>query len=270
MEKGYIITIWLLSHVFKAPQFLFIITGLFYTFSVCLFLYKNCENLVVGLTMFICLGLYTFFFQGIRQAIAMCICLFAIELCKKRMFFPFVLLVLIAFLFHRSSIVFLLVYFFYGKRLDSIWTILIIIINILFVIFSRMFVGFGNDLLNKGYTQTVNSGGFVALLIYIIIVGVAFAVGLKKNGNNHEYSFFLYMTVFGGVLYLSRYFGALILERVSFYFMFGQCVLLPASIKGDEEKVRVSVSVIIIFLCLTLLIYRLRNSEFVPYLFFWQ
>lgn len=110
MEKGYLVAVWLLSKVFVNPQFVFVFYGLLVAVSIGRFLYINCENAVVGIVMFNCLGLWGFMVQGLRQGIAMCICLFAIEYCKQRKPVKFILIVLLAAMFHASAVAFLIVY----------------------------------------------------------------------------------------------------------------------------------------------------------------
>ena len=73
VETGYMFTVWLLSSIFKAPQFLFVFYGLLMAISVSYFIYKNCDDPVLAFVMFNCLGLWGFMVQGIRQGIAMCI-----------------------------------------------------------------------------------------------------------------------------------------------------------------------------------------------------
>ena len=116
MEFGYLITTWALSQFFPGGQWLLFLSGLFMSICLCYFTYKNCKNPVLALTVFHCLGLFNFMVQGLRQAIAMCICLLAIESCKKRKLIKFILLVLLASLFHASAIVFLPVYFIRFKK----------------------------------------------------------------------------------------------------------------------------------------------------------
>jgi hypothetical protein len=109
LEYGYQIIVWFLSHLFSGGQWLLIFSGVFFSLSVCLFTYRNSKNPVISLMVFNCLGLFNFMVQGLRQAIAMSICLFAYEQCKKKHFIKFILLVAIACLFHASALVFILV-----------------------------------------------------------------------------------------------------------------------------------------------------------------
>ena len=74
----------------------------------------------------------------------------------------------------------------------------------------------------------------------------------------------------GCCFYLMRYLGALAVERVSFYFMFGQLVLLPQAIKCFDGNSKIIINTVVIVLSIALFIYRLSGSDLVPYMFFWQ
>ena len=120
LEYGYQISVWLLSHLLSWGQWVLLLSGAFFSLSVCLFTYRNSKNPVMSLIVFNCLGLFNFMVQGLRQAIAMSICLFAYEQCKKNQFIKFILLVAIACLFHASALVFILVYFLSKFKLNTI------------------------------------------------------------------------------------------------------------------------------------------------------
>ena len=273
MESGYLITVWILSRVFANPQWVFIFSGALFTWSVCRFLYKNCENLLLGITMFICLGLYTFMVQGLRQAIAMSICLFAIEFCKKRSlwgFFGFLLLVILATQYHQTAIVFLPVYFLYGKKIDSVWTLVIFALLLVAVMAIGYLINFANDLFDRNYSNAVEGGGYIALAIYLIIVVVGFVFCRSEDRHDSHYSFFVFLTVMGAVVYAMRYFGTLAAERISFYFMFGQIIVLPKALSSFDSKSSKVLSIIVMGLSIALFFYRIQSSDLIPYMFFWQ
>ena len=62
MEFGFLIFVWLFSRLFSSAQMLFILSGFFFAVSIGCYMYKYCCNPVLGYTMYITLGLYTFCF----------------------------------------------------------------------------------------------------------------------------------------------------------------------------------------------------------------
>lgn len=268
-EYGYMLYVWVFSHLFPNPQFSFIISGLIICFSVCWFIYKNSENPVMSFVMFVTLGLYTFMVQGQRQAIAMSICLFAIEACKRRKPIRFVLLVLLAFLFHQSAIVFLCVYFLFGWKLNWKSLTLFLAAGGAALALSTTLVSIANTIFERDYTVAVDSGGFVATAIYILIL-IFSLIFAGKRRQEKDFTFFFLMTYVGLITFLMRYMGTLATERVSFYFMFGQIIVLPAVLRRFDARTRMIVNTVIYALCILLFIYRLNSSELIPYRFFWQ
>lgn len=279
MEPGYLYSVWVLSHIFHNPQWVFIISGLFFSISVCRFIYINSDDVVMSIVMYICLGLYTFMVQGLRQSIAMSICLFALEYAKKRKPLKFLLLILIAYFFHRSSIVFLITYFLFWKDFTINIKIQMIIGAILILSATPLFVKYGNIIVEGEYGQTVDSGGFIFLTIYLLIILLAFLFMPRQKEKIEDkllrtevcdQSFFLALTILGCCFYLMRYIGTLALERISFYFMFGQIITLPHVTKYFDTRSKRMINVIVIALSIALFMYRLRGSDLIPYQFFWQ
>lgn len=269
MEQGYLFSIWVLSHIFKSPQYLFVVTGVLFAVSVCIFIYKNSDDPCISFVMFICLGLYTFMVQGLRQAIAMSICLFAYEYVKRKKPVRFILLVLFATLFHRSAILFLVAFLINFIGFNWYSFVLVAAGSGAYIAASDGIASFANNMLNEKYTEVASGGGYIALAIYVLLLGLSLFFA-KKNKNNRDYILAFFMTYIGLVTFVLRYREFAIADRVSFYFMFGQMILLPKIIANFSKKTRAVVSVIICLLCIVLFIYRLSSSDLIPFKFFWQ
>ena len=114
----------------------------------------------------------------------------------------------------------------------------------------------------------MEKGGFISVLIYFIILILTLVFDNQlKRGN--EQTPLLYILILGFVCYIIRYFGAQAAERISFYFVFSQLALLPNAKKAVIENEQTIMRLIIIFLAVALMVYRMYDSEFVPYRFFW-
>ncbi len=269
MESGYLFTIWLLSHITPHPQFLFVYSGLLFSISVCRFIYKNCEDVLIGFFMFVTLGTYTFMVQGLRQAIAMSICLFAIEFVKKRKFLPFLVVVFFASFYHKSAIFFVIVYFLQYIPLNIKGFCGAAIASLILFIIAPWGVDFINKQFNREYEGVVERGGFIATTIYIIILLVAIFFGREKK-KDKNFTLFFYLTMLGLMTYIMRFTSVVIAERISYYFAFGQIVVLPSVIQNFPTGERVPTKIVLILLCVCLFIYRLPPTGLAPYYFFWQ
>jgi len=269
MEPGYLFVVWCLSRVFPSAQYLFVLTGLLFSVAICRTVYLNSENVMVSMIMCICLGMYTFMLQGLRQAIAMSICMLAIEACKRRKLFKFLILILLAFLFHRTCIIFLPVYFLYGLKFDFKVKLGMVATAGVLLALSPVIVTYGNAFLDRDYVATVESGAVVAMLIHIIVLVTAFIFLNEKNTNKND-TLFISIAVLGMAFYSMRYIGSQALERISFYFLIGQAIVLPAVIGKFEPRSRKIINMAVCILSIALFVYRLDASYGMEYMFFWE
>lgn len=267
-EAGFQLFVFLLSRVFNHPQWLLVISSLFYIIAIFYFIDRNSEEISLSITLYISLGLMIFHLQGMRQALAICICLFAYEQAKKNNFFKFSLAVFLAVLFHQTAIVFIPIYWLAKLKLNTVNVFLVSSISILAILFSTQLVDIANMIFSEEYSGTVDSGGLVAVLIYIIGLGVCCLY--YSSHNNDKLSPLVFVMIIGGASYLIRYTGVLIAERISFYFSFSQIALIPCAKKLLEKKARFLIHIIIVGLAIGLFMYRLKDSGFLPYMFFWE
>lgn len=267
VEPGFQFFVYVLSRIFRQPQWIIVISTFIYISSICYFIYQNSEDPTFSLMMYITLGLMQFHMQGMRQSIAMSICLFAYECAKKRKFIYFVLLVLLAMQFHRTSIVFMVVYFLPLIPFNFKGIIFLVSCSLIFVFSANEIVNVANELFDSQYSNTVDSGGFIALGIYVLIIVfvLIFNIKLKEDALS---GLLLYITIIGGLCYSFRYFGTQAAERISFYFMFGQIALLPNTINILKIRERMIIKLLSGVLMITLFLYRLSGSDLIPFEFF--
>ena len=271
MDVGYLVVVWALSHIFPNPQLVFAFSAVLFVIAVCRFIYKNSEDVCLSMVMFVCLGLYTFMVQGLRQAVAMCICLFALELYKSKKYIRFIILVLFATLFHKTAIIFLLIFFVRFLKMQWQSYAFVGFCSVVVLLSSGYIVELSKILFKEEtYTDAAQAGGFIATAIYVLILVVSFIFATKKQKKDEEFILFFFITYMGFFSYVLRYVELAILERISYYFLFGQIILLPKILGNFDNKVRNIVKTVVIILCALLLAYRLSTSDLIPYVFFWQ
>ena len=273
MEIGFLACEGILSHIFKNPQFAFILSGLFFAVSLCLFVHRNSENVVLPLLIFNCLGLFNFMVQGMRQGIAICICLFAIESCKTRKPIRFFLQIALAMLFHASAIIFLPVYWLYALRLD--WKSAMIFAGgcVLGWLLLPWLIDIVNFFMNESYaisTGTKDGSGVVAIVIYLFIISFGLFtayVGHVKGTQNC----FIYMAIFGMIALVMRNTISNIAERANHYYVCSQMAIIPMGLQRIQKgPSRMILTGIIVFLCIGVAVYKASYSVLIPYLFCWQ
>ena len=93
----------------------FMFVAFFVQYSYMRFLRRHCENFLLGVFLFFCLGTYTFSIAAMKQTIAMAILLYAVDDLIDRRTSQFYLKVFIAFLFHTYAIAFAVLPLFINK-----------------------------------------------------------------------------------------------------------------------------------------------------------
>ena len=270
LEIGFQFTVWVLSHFFKNGQWALIFSGIFMSVAICIFVGKNCKNPVLALTVFNCLGLFSFMVQGMRQAVAMCICLFAIDQCKNKKPLRFLVLVILASTFHASAIAFLPVYILSYARLNTQSFILFFAVVFIAILNLSTIFKIINLIINDDYTTGANAGegGLFAIFIYavIILIGLLYA-----NRQDKVYPMFIFMAIIGLICMVLRLSSNGIIERINHYYAFAQLILVSNSLDRIRERnAKFSLCVIAFLLCFAVAVYKSTYSLLIPYSLFWQ
>ena len=220
--------------------------------------------------LYITLGIMMFHMQGLRQSIAMSICLIAYMQAKRHKFVPFILLVILAMQFHTSAFVFFVIYPMCAIKVTAAKTILVGVISCLMFVFATKIISIAGMLFERSYSDTVQSGGVVTVLVYLIVLALSVTCNTHINSNNEKYPVF-YMLILGLSFFLMRYFGIRMAERVHYYFAYSQIILLPNTVNCfKDEKIKVLLNTAIVIMAIALYAYRLRGSAFIPYIFFFN
>lgn len=275
LEKGYLLTVWLLSHVFHDGQWVFVFQGAIMMYAVGRFLEQNCDSPLIGLLAFTSLGLFNFMVQAVRQSIAISICMLSISLIKKRKLLPFLLTIALAGTFHGSAVAFLPIYFFFGRR----FRFLDILRFSAFAALGLLLLPYLFDLMNLAISDsyTVNQGtgfdsGSVTILINlsILLVCMIFRDKTEQGADSAEKEFYLFMMLAFFIVFMLRYVVSGIAIRVSYYYMISQAVLIPASLKRLEKNSQFFTVCAIVILMSLLILHKASYSTLSPYPFFWQ
>ena len=261
-ELGFSAYIWLVAKIFPTYRYLLIITAIINIALTMRFIYKYSENALLSVIMFITLGLFTFNMNGLRQSVAMSICLLAYDFIEKKKFVPFLLVVLLAMSFHKSAIFFALTYFIIFMKPKWNYTMFFIGLLVLFVLFADNLTIIYDALTSEDYAgaEGFDSGGIVTVLIYILVI--AFALISKDKIKKGTVFNCILLSLVGLILYLARFFSVQIYERVSYYFYYFIILLLPSAIKKYEVKSQTLINTVVIILSITLFVYRIQGGAF--------
>lgn len=265
-EIGFRIYVKIISLFTEDYTVFFLISGLVIFGSLLSFSCKYTQNPFLFFFFFITLGTYAFMETGLRQALAISICLWAVDFVKDKKFIPFLLLVLLAQYFHKSAIIFLLVYpLCLVKQID--WTFVIYaILTVVFLVGFAAFQGFFNQLFGYEYEiEETGNGGIFALLVAILVFFSMFIMqGKDKDIEGQD--IILHLSLITILFWVLRLVSRTA-ERISYYYIIGMYAYVSHAFTYDKDKFSNFLKWLLILACLALFIYRGVGIE---YQFFWQ
>jgi len=299
IEIGYIIFNKILYHMTSNPLILFIVTSAFILGSYLKFIYKNSNMIWLSVLLLINLRLFYFTLSGIRQSIAIAIVLLGYEYIKSRKLIKFIIVILIASLFHYSAIVFLIVYPISKIKFSYLVVILQAIIGVALYFAFDILINFAFRLFPQyqAYTASGYFDGNVRIasilnffvILSILLLGLFTKLGKHKlpaNETNRVYNanldlyylnednLLLHIISLGVISYFIAI-NASLLDRVAMYFFIFTIILVPKAISNiRNRKMLTLVTYLIVVLTfvynITILLYRPEWQHVYPYEFFWQ
>lgn len=260
---------WVSAQIFADAQWFLLLTTAVIVCCTASFISQNSEDPAVSWIVFICLGSMTFAMNGMRQALAMSICLLSYRYAKEKKLLRFLLFVLLAVLIHKSAIIFALVYLLRRMRLNWKSLTLLGAIVAALLLFANYFAAFYDEMMSEDYAlrESFESGGLIVMLIYgIAILGVFL---FSKRLKDPQCFLPLSLTAIGFSFYLARFLSTQIYERISYYFVYFLMLLFPLMFADMKKEIRIPVRVCFMLACVALFIYRLGKGVFADFAMFW-
>ena len=254
------------------PHFWFGCLEAFYFGAVMLFINRFSKDKLYSVFLSFTLGYFGFTFSGSKQTLAMGFALFSFVLYHDRKYVWSVLLMLIAYHCHHSSILTVACFFllhFWNMR--SYWVLLVL--GSLVVIFGgQYFVTRALLMMDSEHYSEIYLGNetqyslvvFFYLLIYVIVAYV-WGVGYRKTEKKYSRLFFggsLLCVVAQSMAQISAdYF------RLTYYFFPFMMVLVPNALDSVNASNKKLIKSLFAALTIFFLLYTSRNYT---YLFMWQ
>lgn len=256
-----VVSVFTTSHV--AYKF---IVAIAFMSSFGIFLYKYSKDPCLSFVLYGSLFFNMFSLTGYRQVLSVAIILFAFKYIRERKLLPFLVFLLVAFFFHKTTLVFLLLYILANKKISSLYILTTISTFLGILIFrSQIFnlikeaMGYEEYGGNYGFRQLT----FVLLLSIITIVAIwRYKYVIKDDPDA--------LWLYNGLI-LSWMMVPLIIEsptcmRLVYDFGFTWLLLVPAFARSFNEKIDRIVCYTSIFLVFMM---NVATSEFV-YTLFWM
>ena len=227
-EKGYLCFTHIISLISQTDIFFSFVMALVMSILPMVSIKRYSKPVWLGVFLFFALGIYTDSFNILRQTIAMYICWLSIPFIVKRSFAKFLLINLLAFSFHKTTLVFIPVYFLFNiKFTNKFYAVAFITVGILYLLLLPLMTTLTALLSLNDYTEADVSGGYVFLL-FMAFCFIFCAYVFKKNTDSYVH-IFMHMLFFAFLLQiLATQFN--ILTRIIGFFKISLIVLLPATV----------------------------------------
>jgi hypothetical protein len=250
----------------------FAVTSAVICISVGVFINRYGDNKKYAIYFYYTIGLFAFTMAGLRQSLAMCVCLFAHETIRKRKPLRFLLLVCLAFLFHKSAVFFLPAYLLGKIRWKTINVIGIVAVYAFISITFNSLYQYIADWLDYSYGIEGTGNGGIFLVILLIISALAIIYKNKLLLKNPDNLIFINLHFGVLALWFFRMFTRTV-ERPAFYYLFSTIILLDKilDLQADNETEATNQKILVIsslFLFALFFLYRTaRDRNLIPYIF---
>lgn len=245
-------------------QFWFAFVEFLYLVGFARLLNRFSTDKMMAIFVFFSCGVFTFSFHGLKQVVAMAFAWNALaDFCDKR-YVRAALFFLIAYLSHKSSLLFGFAFILWLLRDNTYFKYLIVLACIILAFFrSTMISTFADFLGDEHYLSYLGEESHYNLttfFLYLILLCASFFVRNK----NEEVKDPRYSTAMASIVTFLQLSALVVASafRLGLYFSPFICILVSNNVKNDK-MVRTG---IILMLCIFML-YSGRNN---PYQFFWQ
>lgn len=256
-ESGYMLLTHSIGLISQTDIFFTFVIGLLMVLLPFITLRRYAKPVWMGVFLFFALGYYTNSFSLLRQSLAMYITWLSIPFVLKRRVWSYCGVLLIAFLFHKTSIIFFPMYWVYNIKITKKYCIIVFIFSIIAYIGIITIMSYLTSLLAlNDYLDDAMNGGYTMF----VFVGATFffcAFALRNNTGSPVIRLFMHMLLYALVLqFLATRFS--ILARIIYYYEIALVFLLPAAIWSPLCK-RVRISIIFIIVVLFILYFYKTN-----------
>lgn len=259
-----------LRYIISDTTYFFAVTSAIICLAAGRYINKFADNKRYAVFFYYSIGLFAFSMAGLRQTLAMSICLFSYTSIKERKLLKFTLFMGLAFLFHKSAIFFFPAYFIAGVK----WkfhtiTAIVALYAMVCVFFSNIYEYIAKWLdYDYGIESTGNGWVFLMILMIISILALIYRNDLLRVNPDNIIFINLHFTVLA--LWIFRMFTRTV-ERPSYYYLYASIILLDKilSLKSEKDTDILTRKLLILsslFFFGIFFIYRLlRDGNLLPY-----
>ncbi len=282
-EYGYYLLNYFFAHVTNYQVFLFVLSFISivpYGFII----KKYSKNWALSLFLYIAFSYYNFCMTGLRQAVAMGFTAIAFHFIKQKDLKRYLLFIILAVLFHTSSLIFLPAYWINKIPLKKITLIISSALMVLAYLLKDTLWNIAKMFARQTFEE-IDSGGEKAYLFMIltIILGIIYRnmfmdnnndsdASTKKHKTDHSNKLLLYLMIGSAIIWPIASYNT-VLFRMYYYYHVFLILFVPELLEGIKDKIIRLVIATGYVLVGVYYIYSqilIEEVQYYPYKFFWQ
>ena len=187
-EFGFVLLNKLVSFISTEPQLLIAVCSIIIVLLIAPVFIKANQDAGLTIALYCTMSTFVMMFSGIRQMIAIGIGFVAYHFVKQKKIIPYILCIILAFLFHNSAIMLLLLYPIYYAKITKKWLYAVIpIMTIIFVFNREIFTAVVWVLSQYSrFDGTISSTGAYTMIILFVILSAFSYVVPDENKMDEE------------------------------------------------------------------------------------
>lgn len=176
-EQGYVTINWLLSRFFDDERTLLVFMATFILIPIFVWIKRESTSPLLSLIVFVGMGMWNSSMFILRQWCAMAILTYSYKYIKERRFWPFLLSVIIAMMFHRTAAVFLLAYVIFYIPLNLLTVLLALPISIMVGLFGKKILNILNHFARISEEGNFNGGVSILIVLWLCVFATLICFG---------------------------------------------------------------------------------------------
>lgn len=270
-EPGYIFLSRFIGLFTSNEVFLFAVTTLIILIAYFTHIKKYSVNIWLSVLMFVTIDTYYTSFHITRQILAVAIIFAGAKFLYERKFFKFLLVVILASLFHQTSLIMIPFYFILNFRIKIRNLILFFITAVILVVFFQDLLDYIQMFVYDNYTEQAYgmTGASVANAVLPVALAAFSIFHSKKldSKNNNMHRIWFNASIFYAIFSILSL-QILMVERISFFFAPFSLLLVPYIFsKMKDKNLRVIYTLVLMVALIAYNYLVLSDSVFDPYYF---
>ena len=276
-EQGFWILNKFISIFSTSERFYLVVMAACTLIPVAILYSKNSENAMLTIAIFIVMSNFAIMFTAIRQAIAVGIVALSYKYVKEKKFWKFLIFIVIAFFFHQSALIALLLYPFYHMNITKMKLLFFVPVLGFVLAFNKPIFEFLLQFLGEygeNY-EAEETGAFMMILLIAVFVFAAYVIPTDEN-MDEETKGLRGISVLALLLQTFSLVSTVAM-RMNYYFILFIPLLMPRIFNRCAEKNIRAYKTLSLLLAVFLIAYFIYKGitggdilEMYPYKFLWE